>query len=116
MGKGTEKVAQSSLGHNVGRAIFDRHSRAQEEAFLSNDLTAAQLPRAYGHEIGYVIRETSFFDAPHPHRLLKLWRCGEGIPLVLIKITGFGSWRQKPANCIVIHDCGDLNVNQAVPI
>ena len=54
-GTGTERVAQSALGRDVGRTTFDRHTRLPRQVYLPDDLTAAQLPRAYGHEIGHVI-------------------------------------------------------------
>ena len=37
-------------------------------------------------------------------------------PVFLFKITGFGTWPQNSADCLVIHDCGDFNFNQTIPI
>lgn len=42
-------------GNDVGRVAFNPYSGRPEEVFLSNRLTADELAKVYGHEIGHVI-------------------------------------------------------------
>jgi hypothetical protein len=60
VGAPAKNVAQSALGRDVGRTLFNRHSRRPEGVLLSEKLTAEQLPKVYAHEIGHVVGRTFF--------------------------------------------------------
>lgn len=52
-------TAQSELGSDVGRTLYNRFNRRPEGVLLSEKLTPEQLPKVYAHEVSHVIDQAA---------------------------------------------------------